>query len=254
MTESRPEIRVCKDAAELARQAAELFASLAQERIHSRGIFTVALSGGSTPKALLSLLAEEPFRSRINWSKVHLFWGDERCVPPNHQDSNYRMTREAFLSKAPIPQENVHRMRGEEQATARAADEYADILKDFFKLEEGQLPRFDLVLLGMGDDGHTASLFPGTAALEEKEKLVMANYVEKLNSYRLTLTFPVINNAETIVFLVAGDNKAAALKEVIEGERAPSRLPSQSVQPVNGQLIWMIDEGAARLLIGQTRL
>jgi 6-phosphogluconolactonase len=239
------EILVCRDLEEISQRAAEVFVRLANRAIASSGRFAVALSGGSTPKALYSLLASDQFRERVPWSKVHLFWGDERCVPPDHPDSNYRMTRESLLVHVPLPQENIHRMPAEQEDHDHAAAEYEQTLRAFFSLAMGEMPRFDLVLLGMGDDGHTASLFPGTVALEETDRLVVANYVEKLKAHRLTLTASVINHAAAVVFLIAGESKAAVLKEVLEGEYQPWRLPAQLIRPIAGKLWFIIDRAAA---------
>jgi 6-phosphogluconolactonase len=207
----------------------------------------VALSGGSTPKALYSLLATPGFADRIPWPKVHLFWGDERCVPPDHAESNYRMVRESLLSKINFPPENVHRMAGEKEPKLAAA-EYDNELKTFFQLSEGEPPRFDLILLGLGEDGHTASLFPGSEALKETKLLVTANFVGQLNTARLTLTLPVLNNAGNVCFLVAGASKAAIVKEVLGTDSATGKLPAQRVRPVRGALTWFITRDAAAAL------
>ncbi len=229
------------DAVALAQTAAEYFARAAAENILQRGRFTVALSGGSTPKAMFALLAAEPFCSRIDWAQVYFFWGDERCVPPDHPESNYRMTSEALLSKVNIPEKNVFRMHGELEPT-EAAQKYAETLLDFFQAA----PVFDLVFLGLGADGHTASLFPGTSALQAPaDKIVVENYVEKLKATRLTLTAGTINAARDIVFLVAGVDKATTLQSVLEGEYVPEIFPSQLIQPKNTKIKWMIDEAAA---------
>lgn len=238
-------IRVA-DALELARKAADTFQQMAQKYIAQQGRFTVALSGGSTPKAMFNLLANEPYRSAIHWSQIYLFWGDERCVPPDHADSNYRMTNEVLLSHVPIPAQNVFRMRGEIEP-ALAAREYASQLQQFF--QTNSTPRFDLVFLGMGADGHTASLFPGTTALQAgADVIAVENYVEKFKTYRITLTAATINNAATIVFLVAGADKAAPLKEVLQGAHQPELYPSQLIHPHSGTLIWMVDEIAGKRL------
>jgi len=192
------EIIVCGDVDELNRKAAERFITLAADAISRSGRFTVALSGGSTPKALYSLLASPAYRERIDWSRIHLFWGDERCVPPDHPESNFRMVQESLLSRIQIPSENVHRMMGEKEPE-QARQEYEEHLKQFFRLPPGEVPRFDLILLGLGEDGHTASLFPGSAALNENQRLVATIYVEKLKAQRLTLTLPVINAAAQII-------------------------------------------------------
>jgi 6-phosphogluconolactonase len=231
------------DASALAQKAAVIFQHAAQESIAQRGGCAVALSGGSTPKAMFALLASEPYRSAINWARVYLFWGDERCVPPAHAESNYRMTNEALLAHVAVPPSNVFRIAGElDPATAARA--YAAQLRQFFPADP--VPRFDLVLLGMGADGHTASLFPGTAALHAAEDaVVVANYVEKLQTHRITLTAATINHARAIVFLVSGADKAATLQAVWEGAYQPDLYPSQLIQPTNGTLTWVVDEAAA---------
>lgn len=238
------------DAAALAQTAAELFQQSAQEHIAAHGRFTVALSGGSTPKAMFARLANEPYRSAIDWARVYLFWGDERCVPPDHSDSNYRMTHETLLSYVPIPPQNIFRMHGD-LAPATAAREYTAQLRQFFQTTSW--PQFDLVFLGMGADGHTASLFPGTTALHaDADAIVVENYVEKLNAYRLTLTAATINQAHAIVFLIGGADKAATLKAVLQGPSQPDLYPSQLIQPAHGTLTWIVDEAAAQSL-GKSR-
>lgn len=231
------------DAAALAQKAADTFRQMAQETIAQHGRFTVALSGGSTPKAMFALLASEPYRNEIDWAHVYIFWGDERCVPPEHPDSNYRMTNEALLSHVALPPQNVFRLHGEDDP-ATAARAYSAELRQFFQTASS--PRFDLVFLGLGADGHTASLFPGTTALHAgANEIAVENYVEKLKTYRLTLTAATINQAQTIVFLIGGADKAATLKAVLQGAYQPDLYPSQLIQPVNGTLIWMVDEAAS---------
>jgi 6-phosphogluconolactonase len=238
---SEREIIVCRDIAELSRQSAERFSQLAVESVESARRITVALSGGSTPQHLYSLLASPDYKDQIPWSNVELFWGDERCVPPDHPESNFRMAQEALLSKIKIPPQNIHRMRGEQETQAAAA-EYEKELQKIFGLNSGALPRFDLILLGIGEDGHTASLFPGSEALNETKHLVVAPFVAKLNSYRLSLTLPVLNNAANVWFLVMGASKADAVKQALS---ASSDLPAARVQPVNGNLTWYITRDAA---------
>ena len=235
------EIVLCRDIAELSRQSAERFSQLAPESVEGAGRMSVALSGGSTPKHLYSLLASPDYSNRIRWNNVELFWGDERCVPPDHPESNFRMAQEALLSRIQIPAENIHRMSGEIQPQAAAA-EYEKELQKFFALNSGGLPRFDLILLGIGEDGHTASLFPGSNALNETKRLVVAPFIEKLKSFRLTLSLPVLNNAANLGFLVAGPSKADAVKQAFSGS---SDLPAARVQPVNGKLTWLITRDAA---------
>jgi 6-phosphogluconolactonase len=195
----------------------------------------------------------------VPWASIYFFWGDERCVPPDHQDSNYRMASEALLSKVPVPAENIFRIPAEMPEPEHAAQQYAATLTQFFLAGPGatktgtaplaNLPRFDLIFLGMGPDGHTASLFPHTAALEAGEQVVVANYVEKFKAHRITMTAATINNARNVTFLVAGEDKAEALKEVLEGSYQPKVYPSQLIRPRNGTLLWMVDEAAARLLV-----
>src|ERR1700730_18341631 len=244
-TDSDRDIRIFETAEEVARAAADYFAEIAEKSISAEGRFSVALAGGSTPRRTYQLLASEEYRNRLPWSQVHIFFGDERSVPATHADSNYRMAEEAMISLLPIPAPNVHRMVGDGDAVANASL-YEGELQAFF--DGAAWPRFNLVLLGMGDDGHTASLFPGTEALNEARAWVVANWVEKLKTYRITLTAPAINHADNIIFLVAGAGKAERLPEVLRGPRDPLRLPSQLIQPVAGSLVWLADKAAAERL------
>jgi 6-phosphogluconolactonase len=242
------EINVYPDPAALTRSAAEMITTLAAELVPVQRRFSIGLSGGSTPRALFTLLASNDFARRIPWPDVHVFWGDERCVPPDHTESNYRMAREALLDHVPLPAENIHRVRAE-LPPAEAAQDYEQTLRAFFAAESDQTPpRFDLLLLGMGDDGHTASLFPHTAALHEYESWVIENRVEKLNTWRITLTVTAINAAAQVLFLVTGSGKAAVLRDVLHGPYQPDHYPSQRVAPTNGRLIWLLDAAAAALL------
>jgi 6-phosphogluconolactonase len=247
------ELDILASSLEVAREGARRFADLAEAATRQSGRFTVALSGGTTPRDLFQTLTAPPYADRLDWSKVFIFFGDERCVPPDHPDSNYRMARETLLSQVAIPPENVFRMRGE-APPEEAALEYAARLQDFFHLAQAggpspeNYPRLDLVLLGMGPDGHTASLFPGTAALQERGKPVTANYVPKMDTHRLTLTAPAINRAANIIFLVAGDSKAPALKAVLEGDYQPQIYPSQLIRPSQGKLVFLVDQAAAAQL------
>lgn len=245
LQQSSYEILICADAAELAREAARRFAELAEVFVGDAGRFTVALSGGSTPKAMFSILAEKPFADSLPWRSICFFWGDERCVPSGHAESNYRMADETLLSKVSIPRENIFRIPAEDADHERAAASYSQTISRFFKLAESDFPRFDLIFLGMGADGHTASLFPGTAALQTSDRIAVANYVEKFQAYRITLTAATINNAFNVIFLVAGEDKASALKEVIEGQRNTAKYPGQLIEPHYGTLLWMVDEAAA---------
>ncbi|OLD27640.1 MAG: 6-phosphogluconolactonase [Acidobacteria bacterium 13_1_40CM_3_55_6] len=241
-SEARPRVQVFDDAEAVARSAAERFVELGQAAIDARGCFSVGLAGGSTPKRTYELLASEAYREQLNWSKVHIFFGDERCVPPDHSESNYRMANEALISRVSIPPPNVHRINGLGDAVANASL-YEDELRTFFN--PASWPRFDLVLLGMGDDGHTASLFPGTKALVEPRAWVVANWVEKFGTFRITLTAPAINHAANIAFLVTGATKAERLLEVLRGALDPEKLPSQLIQPLDGSLFWLVDKAAA---------
>jgi len=241
---TKPEIIICRDAGDLALKAAEQFVLLADAAIARSGRFAVALSGGSTPRALYELLGSAGYRDRVDWPRVRLFWGDERCVPPDHPESNFRMVQETLLAKVRMPPENIHRMMGE-KAPAEAAAAYEQELREFFALQPGQMPRFDLILLGLGEDGHTASLFPGTSALDETERWVIAVYVEKLQSHRLTLTLPVINAASQVTFLVSGASKARIVSEILASDSAPLDYPAAKVRPVDGRLAWIIDRDAA---------
>jgi 6-phosphogluconolactonase len=233
--ESTQEIVVLPEPAALAWEAADRFAALARSALAAQGRFTAALSGGSTPQLLHQQLVTRP----IEWQHVQLFWSDERCVPPDHPDSNYGMAHRTLLSQINIPAENVHRLKGELDP-AQAAQHYEAELRAVLDAA----PRFDLILLGLGTDAHTASLFPGTSALHEQQRLAVAQYVDKLRSQRLTLTLPVINAAAHVIFLVTGADKAAALQSVWHGPRDPDRFPAQSVMPRHGRLTWLVDRAA----------
>jgi 6-phosphogluconolactonase len=234
-------IEIFANAPELARGAAEYFVARSGEAVAQKGFFTVALSGGSTPKILFELLAnpDEPFHAQLPWSRIHFFWSDERHVPPDHPDSNYRMAQEAMLLHVPVPESNVHRVHGENPNAADAAAEYEQTL---LQLTKQTLPQLDLILLGLGTDGHTASIFPGSEVLQETKRLVAAPWVEKLNTYRITMTLPLLNNGVSVLFLVSGDEKAEIVKKVLAG---PKLFPAQYVQPTQGQLLWMLDKAAA---------
>jgi 6-phosphogluconolactonase len=237
------EVRIFPNPAELFVAAAQQFAKLANDAIGAKGSFTVALSGGSTPKGMHSLLASE-FVSAIDWDRVFFFWGDERHVPPDHADSNYRMAYETLLSRVPADPRKIFRVPAENPDANAAANEYEQTLSTAFRLEGRQAPRFDLILLGLGPDGHTASLFPHTSALRENSRLVVANRVEKLDTDRITLTLPVLNNAANIVFLVAGKDKAPAVESVFNSDSDASEFPAKLVRPRHGQLLWMLTEDA----------
>src|SRR5579862_4421927 len=238
------------DAAALAALAARRFVELSEQAVAARGRARIAISGGSTPKAAFQLLGDpgQPWRARMPWDRIELWWVDERCVPPDDPDSNYGMTREALLDKVPLAPSQIHRMEGE-LAPEKAAARYEAALRSSFRLEGAELPRFDVLQLGMGPDGHTASLFPHTLALHETSRLVTANEVEGVkDSLRITLTRPVINNGAEVFFLIGGADKAQILKEVLLGPRDEERLPSQSIFPANGILTLLLDRAAAALL------
>ena len=239
------DVQVFDDAESVARAAAEEFVELSREAAEGRGAFSVALSGGTTPRRVYELLASDEYGGRVGWPKVHVFFGDERTVPPDHADSNYRMAREALLSRVNIPAENVHRIEGVGDAVANASD-YESVMRGFFG--DASWPRFDLVFLGMGDDGHTASLFPESSALEETRAWAAANWVDKLGTWRITLSAPAINAARRVLFLVTGASKAERLDEVLNGAHDPSRLPSQMIRPRDGELRWYVDRAAAAKL------
>jgi 6-phosphogluconolactonase len=243
------EIRVLNDGAAIAKRAAQEFVESAISAVHEKGSFNVALAGGSTPKALYGLLVTDAaLRSQVPWDKMHLFFGDERHVAPDHSDSNFRMATEAMISKSPLKPEQVTRIKGEYAATERAALEYEKALREYFKLKDGEYPRFDLLLVGMGSEGHTLSLFPGTKALHAEGRAVVRNWVGKLYTERITLTAPAASNAARILFMVTGADKALALKAVLEGPYEPEQLPAQLLQPKNGKLLWLVDTAAGGML------
>ncbi|MGB8031859.1 MAG: 6-phosphogluconolactonase [Terracidiphilus sp.] len=235
--------------AALARRAADFFVEQAVQAVAARGVARIAISGGSTPKAAFATLGElgEEWREQMPWGKLDLWWVDERCVPPDDAESNYRMTREALLDHVPLKPEQIHRMEGELEPDDAAARYEAELRKGFDP-KGAEIPRFDLVQLGMGLDGHTASLFPYTDALHVTDRLVTANYVEKLDMWRVTLTRIVINQSRQVFFLIAGTDKAMILNEVLEGPLDPERLPSQLIAPANGILTLLLDQAAAALL------
>jgi len=237
------------DTAALANRAAQYLVEMAGEAVEARGRVRFAISGGSTPRAAFAALADpdQPWLRRMPWDKLDLFWADERCVPPGDAESNFRMTRESLLDHVPLKPEQIHRMEGELDPEV-AASRYESELRNSFRLEGAQSPRFDLIALGMGDDGHTASLFPNTAALHEMSRLVTANHVPQRDAWRITLTWPVINSASSVFFLVAGEDKASILREVLVGPRDPERLPSQLIWPSSGILTLILDRAAAALL------
>ncbi|MGC1620250.1 MAG: 6-phosphogluconolactonase [Candidatus Acidiferrum sp.] len=247
--ESNVEVRIQPDGAAIARCAAEKLVEIAVNAVRQKGSFELVLSGGSTPKTLYGLLVNEPaFRSQLPWDKMHLFFGDERHVKPDDAQSNYRMALETLISKSPLKPEQISRIKGEYPEAEDAAKEYERQIRSHFKLAEGQFPRFDLVLLGMGSEGHTASIFPGTKALHENRRIVVHNWVGKVLMDRITLTAPAINNAAHILFMVTGADKAPALTAVLERFYEPDQLPAQLIQPVNGSLLWLVDTAAGSML------
>jgi len=245
MTRS-PEIRIFEGLEPLSWAAATRLEELARVKLIEKKPFSVALSGGSTPKLLFELLASPTFQGRLRWRNIQFFQVDERCVPPDDPESNYRMIRQALLGSAPVPEENFHRMAAERPDREKTAQDYAGEMARILHPAPGEAPRLDCVLLGMGADGHTASLFPGSKALEEHQAWVTSNFAPRLNSFRLTLTLPVLNAAASVIFLVAGDDKAETLRQVLEGP--PGLFPAQLIQPANGSLSWFVDKSAAHLL------
>ena len=244
----KSEIQILQNLAEISRVAAELFIKIGNQAISRCDKFTVALAGGSTPKSLYRLLTTDEFRNQIDWQKVFFFFGDERNVSPADDESNFRMANENLLEPLQISAENIFRWQTELEDAQEIAEHYQKTIVRFFDLAKDEFPRFDLILLGMGDDGHTASLFPFSAALSETKKIAVSNRVEKLNTTRLTFTFPAINNAANIIFLISGAAKSDALKEVLEGKPQPEKFPSQNIKPENGNLFWLTDAPAAKPL------
>jgi 6-phosphogluconolactonase len=243
-----PGVRVYPNPGEVARAAARLFVDYAWQSIARFGKFCVALSGGSTPRLLFELLASPEFRGQVDWAKVQVFWSDERAVPPEHADSNYGMARRELLLRVAIPQANVHRMEAEKANIGRAADEYEEVLRKYLDLDDRGFPRFHLIFLGMGADGHTASLFPGSRITRQTSRLVSTPMVAKLHARRMSLTLPVLDAALRVIFLVVGPEKAEMLRAVLEGNADPP-YPAQLVQPrENGVKLFLVDEAAAALL------
>jgi 6-phosphogluconolactonase len=247
--QSNAEVRVLPDGPAIASRCAQKFVEIGAAAVKEKGSFDVALAGGSTPKLLYSLLVNEPaLRSQVPWDKMHVFFGDERHVKPDHPDSNFRMASETMFSKSPLKPGQVMRMKGEYPGAEDAAKEYDQYLRTYYKLAEGQFPRFDLVLLGMGSEGHTLSIFPGTRALRETRRIAVHNWVGKVLMDRITLTAPAVNNAANIIFMVTGADKAPALTAVLERFYEPDQLPAQLIQPVKGNLLWLVDTAAGNLL------
>jgi len=234
---------------EIARRVAADVVRIAGEAAAARNVFTIALSGGSTPKVLYALLAEHPaLRNSLPWDKMKVFFGDERHVGPGHADSNFQMATDTILSKVPLHASQIHRIKGEYPETERAAAEYEEVIRHEFGLQAGAFPRFDLILLGMGNEGHTLSLFPGTKALHETRRIVTSNWVGKLFAERVTLTAAAANHAANVIFMITGVDKACALKAVLEGPHEPDQLPAQMIAPMDGNLSWLVDEAAGSML------
>ncbi len=251
MSEDKPslEVRILPDGPAIAKRCAQKLIEIAAAAVKENGSFSIALSGGSTPKTLYSLLADDPaLRAQVPWGKMFLFFGDERHVGPTDPLSNFRMATEAMISKSPLKPEQVFRVKGEFPDAAQAALEYEQDIRAHFKLSDGQFPRFDLVLLGMGNEGHIASLFPGTKALHENRRIVVHNWVGKVLMDRITLTAPAINNAANVISMVTGAEKAPALAAILEHVYEPDQLPAQLIQPVSGTLLWLVDTAAGSLL------
>ena len=238
---------VSPDAAAVAKKAAEHFAATVKQAVAARGMARVAISGGSTPKRMFAVLSEEPFLSDLPWDKLHLYWVDERCVPPSDPESNYGVTKELLLDKVPLPASQVYRMEGELDPQ-EASSRYEALIRNTFKLEGAETPVFDLVQLGMGDDGHTASLFPHTEGIDELGRIAFANHVPQKNTWRITLSWPVIIAAREVVFLIEGAAKTEVLARVLTGPKDLETLPSQLIRPANGKLLFLLDTAAAAKL------
>jgi 6-phosphogluconolactonase len=250
MRPPKPEIRIVKNPRELSGEAARESVRLSGDAVMLKGQCTVALSGGTTPAGLYELLADQAdtFRNNVPWGRIHFFFGDERHVGPDHPESNYRMAHSSLLSKVPVPAKHVHRIEGENPDPHMAAKKYERVLKEVFHIKTGEMPSFDLILLGMGVDGHTASLFPGTEVIHERERLVSAVWVEKFKAYRITLTPPVLNSAACVVFLVSGTEKAETLRSVLQGDYRPEWFPAQLACPRPGRTLFITDDRASSLL------
>ena len=244
------ELRTFPDQPALSQAAAEEIVAAARAAVDEHGTFTMALSGGPAPGPVFDLLADQnqPYRDRMPWDNAHFFWGDERHVPPEHPQSNYRLAYSKMLSRVPVPERNVHRVRAELPDAHEAARLYELTVRDFFQLPYGEWPTIDLMLQGLGANGHTASLFPGTTAVAERERFVVATWVEKFKAHRITMTLPVINRAAKVLFVVSGSEPADALYEVLYGEPGSAPLPAELVCPGAGRLVWLADGEASRLL------
>jgi 6-phosphogluconolactonase len=242
---SKGTILVSRSSEQAYTDAAEFILNAAKQAISERGFFSIALSGGSTPKRLYEMLSSPAWRDRIPWNNIEFFWGDERYVLPSDASSNFRMTNEAMLSKVPVAPDKVHRVATEVEPPEAAADAYEDEIRRVVPTRSSSVPEFDLILLGLGTNGHTASLFPNQPALHEQSKLVIAEFIEEVKMTRISMTFPLLNAAKHVLFLSFGHDKAAVLKDVITGKHDPERLPAQLVQPSPGSLTWLIDPPAA---------
>lgn len=240
-------VLIAHDEAAFRQKAAQLFLESAVGAVEKSGRFTVALSGGRSPVHLYAALTDDYYRRRVPWDKMLVFWGDERCVPPDDKDSNFKLAQDHLLSKVPVPAPSVFRMPGEMASAFEAGKQYETTLKNVFKTTD-RFPRFDFMLNGVGEDGHTASLFPNTPALAETQRWAVGNFVERLNSHRITLTFPVFNAASRVVFLVNGEGKATIVREIFRDDVPGDRYPAQRIQPTNGEALWLLDAGAASKL------
>jgi 6-phosphogluconolactonase len=249
LVKSIAEVHILPDSLAIANRCAQKFVEIAAAAVKEKGSFDVALAGGSTPKTLYGLLVNDPaLRAQVPWDKMHLFLGDERHVGPSDPQSNFSMAQETMISKSPLQPAQVTRIKGEYPEAEEAAKEYERDLRTYFKLSDGQFPRFDLVLLGMGSEGHTLSIFPGTKAVRENRRIAVHNWVGKVLMDRITLTAPAVNNARNVIFMVAGADKAPALTAVLERFYEPDQLPAQLIQPVNGTLLWLVDTAAGSML------
>ena len=252
--------KIASNAEEITKLSAEMFTDVVMQAVQARGVARIAISGGSTPKTVFELLADPsaPYFARVPWDKLQLFWVDERCVPPTDHESNYLMTKTAMLDKVPLPAASIHRMEGELDPE-EAASRYEAEIRNAFKLEGAQTPTFDLIILGLGPDGHTASLFPHTEGLNEMSRIVMANHVPQKDTWRLTLTWPVITQGREVAFLIEGEEKAEMVKTVFAGPYDPETYPAQLIRPASGKLTLLLDVAAAAHLpgppsVGDTKL
>ncbi len=247
MSESPPrtDIHVEESPPAVAADAAEMFVQLAQQSVMMAKPFRVALSGGSTPRLMCGLITSDTFRHEVPWDNLRFFFGDERWVPHSHRDSNFKLANDLLFSKVGTDPNNIFAIQTEGISPDEAAAQYADTLRTEFNIAEGEIPEFDLILLGMGDDGHTASLFPGTDAVGERKKLVVATYVDKLTAHRITLTAPVLCAAREVIFMVVGDSKAPALEQVLQGPLNVNEYPAQLLRQTQGRVTWYVDRAAA---------